>query len=264
MEVVNKIILAVIQGITELLPVSSSGHLTIASEILNFEIDFTFLLFLHLFTGLAILIGFWKEIKSVLVSKERKYLIKIFLVAILPAGIVGIILRNPIEQYLHNSLTIVLSMLIIVGMVMILVDYFYYHRSKVISEINFERINFKIAAVIGLSQILALIPGTSRSGITILSAVALGVDRKTAIAFSFIIGLPLILGSFVFEATQNPEIVSNFFSSEYILIGVVSFLFALLTIQVIKRLAPYKFLAIFGFYRILFAVLVILTLHLVG
>ena len=262
MEVVNKIILGIIQGITELLPVSSSGHLTIAGEILNFEIDFAFLLFLHLATGLAISLGFWKEIKSVFVSKKRKHLIKLFLIGILPAGIIGMILKNPIELYLHNSLNIVLMMLIIIGTTMIIVDYFFYHRNKVISEINFERISFKSAAIIGISQILALVPGTSRSGITILSAIALGVDRKTAIAFSFLVGLPLILGSFIFEAAQNTEIIYKFLSPEYILIGFVSFLFALLTVQVIKRLAHLKFLAIFGCYRIFLAILVVLTLHL--
>jgi len=165
MEVISKIILGIIQGITEIIPVSSSGHLILVSKLTGFELDLAFLTFLHLMTGLAIIWGFWDEIKYVFSSKQRSSLIKILFFAILPAILAGIFFHDYIENTLHNPF-ITISSLIGFGVLMIFVDSFFSDKGSIK---KLEDVKARNAFLVGLAQIIALIPGTSRSGITIVS-----------------------------------------------------------------------------------------------
>ncbi len=242
MEVISKIILGIIQGITEILPVSSSGHLILFSTLFDIEIDLTFLTFLHFTTAFAILLGFWSEIKNFLFSK-------ILLIGIIPAGIMGLLFHNQIEETLHNT-NIVIPSLILVGIFMIFVDNFLSKKEKIK---KLEQIKPKNALFVGFLQILALIPGVSRSGITITSAITNGFDKKSAIAFSFLIGLPLIIFSFLLQIYKNPHQTEEIFKQENLIGGLASFIFAYFTILVFKKLSNTKFLTIFGIYRIVLA-----------
>lgn len=243
MEVISKIILGTIQGITEILPVSSSGHLILFSSLFNIEIDLAFLTFLHFTTAFAILLGFWAEIKNFLFTK-------ILLIGIIPAGIMGLFFHGYVEKILHNT-TVVITSLLLVGILMILVDNFLCQKEKIK---KLEQIKTKSALFIGLFQILALIPGVSRSGITITSAIINGFDKKTAIAFSFLIGLPLIIFSFLLEIYKNPSQTQDLLKQENLIGGLAAFIFAYFTILVFKKLSNTKFLTIFGIYRIVLAI----------
>ncbi len=251
MEVISKIILAIVQGITEIVPVSSSGHILLIAELTGTEIDLTFLTLLHLATGLAIIGGFWDEIKYIFSSKKRNYLIKILSLAILPGILAGVLGYNYVEDFLHNPYIVIFS-LIFFGILMILVDYLFDPKTSIK---NIEKIKPKNAILIGLAQIIALIPGTSRSGITIMPAVIMGIDKKVAFAFSFLIGVPLIIGSFFFEIAKNEMARETIFQEENIIGGIASFVFAYLTILIFKKLLHTKFLAIFGIYRIAVGIL---------
>ncbi len=252
MEVINKIILGVVQGITGIVPVSSTGHLIILNDVFGMEMDLAFLTFLHLTTGLAIIWGFWDEIKYVFVSKKRNHLFKILALGTFPAIIAGFLIHDYLENVLHNIIIIIPS-LVFFGVLMIYVDNVLGDKTSIK---KFEGISVKKSLLIGVSQILALVPGTSRAGITIMSAITTGVNRKTALAFSFLIGLPVIMGSFFAEIFKNTANLETVFKDENLIGGLAAFIFSYFTILAIKKLAHTKFLTFFGVYRIALAILI--------
>jgi undecaprenyl-diphosphatase len=256
MEVISKIILGIIQGITEIIPVSSSGHLILVSKLTGFELDLAFLTFLHLMTGLAIIWGFWDEIKYVFSSKQRSSLIKILFFAILPAILAGIFFHDYIENTLHNPF-ITISSLIGFGVLMIFVDSFFSDKGSIK---KLEDVKARNAFLVGLAQIIALIPGTSRSGITIVSGIMTGIEKRVAVAFSFLIGLPLIIGSFFFLILKEQIPMENVLKEENLLGGLASFIFAYLTIIIFKKLLHTKFLTMFGVYRILLGLFIAISI----
>ena len=256
MEVINKIILGIIQGISELLPISSSAHLLLTSELFNIQMDSFFLTFLHFMTALAIIFGFWDEIKYVYNSKERKNLIKVLLIGIIPTGIMGALLYSNIQN-IYANFTLIIFNLILVGILMILVDKYMFKKS---SLKKLEEIAPKNALLIGIAQAIALMPGISRSGITIVSGIFNGLNKKTAVTFSFLIGLPLIMFSFFFELFKNPHSVDEIFKQENLLGGLAAFVFGYFAVLILKRIPHTNFLTVFGIYRIILGIILILAI----
>ena len=196
MEIINAIILGVIQGLTEFLPVSSSGHLEIAKKILGQEIvaekSLLMTVVLHFATALATLFVFKKEVisitKGILLfdfkNDEFKFSLKIIL-SMIPAVFIGLIFNKEIEQLFSYGIFYIGIMLIITGILLLLAD-----KSKPSNK----NINYKDAILIGISQAIAIIPGISRSGATISTSVLLGIDKETSARFSFLMVVPLIFG----------------------------------------------------------------------
>jgi len=196
MEIINAIILGVIQGLTEFLPVSSSGHLEIAKKILGQEIvaekSLLMTVVLHFATALATLFVFKNEVisitKGILLfdfkNDEFKFSLKIIL-SMIPAVFIGLIFNKEIEQLFSYGIFYIGIMLIITGILLLLAD-----KSKPSNK----NINYKDAILIGISQAIAIIPGISRSGATISTSVLLGIDKETSARFSFLMVVPLIFG----------------------------------------------------------------------
>jgi len=188
------IILGIVQGLTEFLPVSSSGHLEIAKELLNVEAQEQNLLMtvvLHAATALSTIVIFRTDIKEILAglvqfkwNEEFKFSLKIIL-SMVPAACVGLLFEDEIEQLFGGQILLVGSMLLITGLLLFLAD----KANK-----TDQKVNFSNALVIGISQAIAILPGISRSGATISTSVLLGVDREKAARFSFLMVVPLILG----------------------------------------------------------------------
>ena len=195
MDVINAIILGIIQGITEFLPVSSSGHLEIVKTILGeskaAEESLLMTVVLHFATALSTIIIFRKDIleifRGLLQFKNNesfRFSLKIVL-SMIPAAIVGVFFNEEIEALFGGKLTLVGGMLIITGLLLLLAD-----KAKE-SE---KQVDIKNALLIGISQAIAIFPGISRSGATISTAVILGIDKEKAARFSFLMVVPLILG----------------------------------------------------------------------
>ena len=196
MEIINAIILGIIQGLTEFLPVSSSGHLEIAKKLLGQEIvgekSLLMTVVLHFATALATLFVFKKEVisitKGILLfdfkNDEFKFSLKIIL-SMIPAVFIGLIFNKEIEQLFSYGIFYIGIMLIITGILLLLAD-----KSKPSNK----NINYKDAILIGISQAIAIIPGISRSGATISTSVLLGIDKETSARFSFLMVVPLIFG----------------------------------------------------------------------
>ena len=189
MTFIEGIILGIIQGLTEFLPISSSGHLVLVQEILGLELpgnDFEILL--HLGTLCSILVVFFKDIKNIFLtvsSKETQKFILMIFIGTLPALIIGLGLKDLIAELFDNLLVVGFA-LIFTGLT--LISSFYFNRQK--NEYSISK-----SFLIGIAQAVAIIPGISRSGMTISCALLLGLDSKQAAKFSFLLAIPVIGGA---------------------------------------------------------------------
>lgn len=195
MDIIDAIILGIVQGLTEFLPVSSSGHLELGSAILGNdklpEESLMFTVVLHFATALATLVVFRKDI-VVLVegllkfkwNEETQFTVKI-IISMIPAVIVGLFFEEQLEQFFGGKIVFVGFMLLVTAILLFLAD-------KARSTEN--DMTFGKAALVGLAQMVAMLPGISRSGATISSSVLLGIDKNKAARFSFLMVVPLILG----------------------------------------------------------------------
>ncbi len=198
MEILDAILLGIVQGLTEFLPVSSSGHLQIAKELLGVEIEqnITFDVTLHAATVLSTILVMWREIWRLLsglfsrkLTPEQQYVLKILL-SMIPAGLVGILLGDYIEA-LFSSLIFVGCMLLLTAA---LLSFAYYAKPK-----PKEDISYRDAFIIGCAQALATMPGLSRSGSTIATGLLLGNKKESVAHFSFLMVIPVILGKMLLD-----------------------------------------------------------------
>jgi len=195
MSVLEAIVLGIIQGLTEFLPVSSSGHLELAKVILGDtsvpEESLTFTVVLHFATALSTLLIFRKEVAEILKglfqfkwNDELKFSLKI-IISMLPAVLVGLLFEKQLESFFGGKILLVGCMLLLTSLLLLLAD-----KAK---NTNKE-VSFVNAVIIGVSQAIAMLPGISRSGATISTSVLLGIDRTRAARFSFLMVVPLIFG----------------------------------------------------------------------
>ena len=199
-------ILGMIQGLTEYLPVSSSGHLAIGSALfgINGEDNLTFTIVVHVATVLSTLVILWKEIDWIFrglfkfqMNDEMKYVINI-LISMIPIGIVGLFFKDKVEEVFGSGLVIV-GLMLLVTAALLAFSYFAKPRTK-------ERISMKDAFIIGLAQACAVMPGLSRSGSTIATGLLLGDKKEKLAQFSFLMVIPPILGEALLSAKDMMEV----------------------------------------------------------
>ena len=223
MEIIKTFILGIVQGLTEFLPVSSSGHIEIFKEILNFSFDSSnglfFTLILHLATAMSALIYFWVDVKKIINSilkfkRDKNFNFSIMiLVSMIPAGLFGFLYEDKINQLFNGNLLLVGSMLVVTSILLFISDK--------IKNLDKE-LTVKNAFIIGIAQAFAILPGISRSGSTIATSIFLGINRDLAAKFSFLMVIPVIVGSslkmiiydeLVFEKTILINYVIGFISA---------------------------------------------------
>ncbi len=255
------IFLGIIQGLTELLPVSSSAHLTTLPWLMwGIEDIGAFDVALHAGTLLAIGIFFFKDWINLLVGawkttfkkeKNRDGTMFWYLVlATIPGGLIGFVLDDIIDGFIGArgvklAMTIIACALIVLGIVLYLVD------KKAKSTTDYEHMTLKQTFLIGLSQALAFVPGVSRSGITMTTARAMGVDRESAAKYSFMLSAPIVLGAVLINIT-------DFVFSAAFFAGVfASFLVGLLVIKFLLKYLQKGSYKVFGIYRIIFGLLIL-------
>ena len=194
--------LGIIQGLTEYLPVSSSGHLTIASTLFGIEAEenLAFTIAVHVATVLSTLVILWKEIAWIFkglfqfkVNDETRYVFNI-LISMIPVGIVGLFFKENVEQIFGSGLAIVGSMLLVTAL---LLTFSYYAKPR-----QKENISLKDAFIIGLAQAVAVMPGLSRSGSTIATGLILGNNKAKLAQFSFLMVIPPILGEALLDTMK--------------------------------------------------------------
>ncbi|MFT5860276.1 MAG: undecaprenyl-diphosphatase [Flavobacteriaceae bacterium] len=217
MTFLEALILGIIQGLTEFLPVSSSGHLEIVKAIqggnLSDKSSMMMTVVLHFATALSTLVVFRKEVMEIIkglfefkVNEQFKFSVKIIL-SMIPAAIVGVFFDDIIESFFNGKILLVGSMLILTGLLL-----FVANRAKN----TVRKVSFSDSIIIGISQAIAILPGISRSGATIGTSVLLGIDRERAARFSFLMVVPLIFGK------MAKDLVSSDFTTEGVSMSAIS------------------------------------------
>lgn len=262
------IILGIVEGMTEFLPVSSTGHMILVEKFIGnnaFSKNFmdSFLIIVQLGAILAVVIYFWKDITPFVKGKEQLYprirlWIKV-LIGVLPAGIIGFLIDDIISDYFMGNVFVVATSLIFFGIILIYVEKFYKTEAKIPT---IGKLSYKMAFIIGFFQCLAMIPGTSRSGATIIGSLLLGLSRGAATEFSFLLAIPTMAGATLLKLVKNGF---NFSTLEWQLIGVgtlVSFIVAYIVIKWFMGYIRKKDFVVFGVYRIILGIVVLCMLFL--
>lgn len=265
MEWIETIILGIIQGISEFLPISSSAHLIIFRDVFGIGVSMeanvalAFDLALHLGTLFAILVFFFNDFWDMLIrgltkgmKDEKGKLLWYLVIATIPAAIVGVLFEDVIEDAIRSNYILIACALAIMGIIIYLCDRFS-HSSKDLSKMR-----ARDAFLIGCSQVFALIPGFSRSGTTIAAGRTLQLNREDAAKFSFYLSAPVVLGAVVLQLLKKGTIDLILSHLAIFLLGIVSsFLIGLLCIGfLLKYLKKHDF-KVFMWYRIILAVIVI-------
>lgn len=265
-ELIKAMIIGIVEGITEWLPVSSTGHMILAKEFIHFnlsdEFSSMFLVVIQLAAILAVVIIFFEKLnpfygrKSVRQKRDTFHLWGKVIVGCIPAGAIGVPLNDWFEQF--ETPYVVAATLIIYGVIFIVLEYFY--KGKSFSVNNTVELSYKTAFLIGCFQCLALIPGTSRSGATILGAMLLGVSRSAAAEFSFFLSAPVMFGASLIRVLKFIMSGSVMTGTEIqvLIVGcVVSFLVSMAAIKFLMGYVRKHSFSLFGYYRIIVGIIVI-------
>lgn len=269
LDVLKSIILGIIEGITEWLPISSTGHLKLAGNLLAFEnvsegFPQMFDYVVQLGAILAVVVIFWNKLwpftskeKGLVKRKSMMIWFKV-IVAMLPAAVAGILLDDWVESLLRDpklEATVISATLILYGIAFIVIENINATRKP--KTISVKALTYKDALLIGLFQVLSIIPGTSRSGSTILGAIILGVSRTVAAEFSFFLAVPVIFGASLLKIVKFGF---NFTGIEFVILaaGMVSaFVISILAIKFLLGYIKKKDFKAFGYYRIVLGLLVL-------
>ncbi len=274
------IVFGIIEGITEWLPISSTGHLLIAEQWLGFgarygsEFSNLFIVVIQFGAILAVIIAFFKKIWPFGKNKTREEKVKVWMlilnvvIACIPAVVAGLFLDDIMDQYLFGSLVIAIT-LIVYGIIFIVAEAWRkknHNEEKVYLEL--VDITWKSALIIGFAQVLALVPGTSRSGVTIIAALLIGFSRPSAAEFSFILSIPMIIGASGLKLVKFvlDDAAINSISSELriealvvLLVGIlVSFIVSVFTIKYFMKFIKSKTFIGFGYYRIALGIIILI------
>lgn len=264
--ILKAIVIAVVEGITEFLPISSTGHMILVDEFLQLSESKTFTIafqvIIQLGAILSVVVFFWKDLWPFAGTPERQKatwtLWMKVLVAVVPAVVLGLLFDEKIEEHLFNSRVVAISLLVY-GIALIVLERF--NAKKKTFKIDVvSAIPFGLAIAIGCFQCLAMIPGTSRSAATIIGAMLLGLSRGAAAEFSFFLAIPTMTGATLLTILKNGMAFSSF---EWLVIGigfVVAFFVAYAVIKFFMDFIRKHDFSVFGYYRIVLGIVVLIVL----
>jgi len=253
-------ILGIVEGLTEFLPVSSTGHLIIAADLLGFtdQRAKVFEIAIQLAAILAVVWEYRAKIAEVLLGLmsqpgARRFALNL-LIAFLPSAVLGLLFAGDIKQYLFNPITVATAF--IVGGLLILWAERRDHRVRVLSV---DAITWKDALLVGFAQSLAMIPGTSRSGATIIGGLFVGLERRTATEFSFFLAIPTMFAATFYDVYKHRDLLSLGDLPLFLVGGVTSFVSAFLAVRGLLRYISRHDFSVFAWYRIAFGIVVLAT-----
>lgn len=256
MTIFDSILLGIIEGITEFLPISSTGHLIVASELLGVDQNNVTNAF-HVIIQFAAIFAVFFNYKDKFTIKHINLWVKVFL-AFLPIAMVGFIFSSQIKELFN--IQIVAIMFIIGGVIFLIVEKFFIKEDSHMID-NVEKITLKQSMIIGFAQVFALVPGTSRAGATIIGALLVGLSRKASAEFSFLLAFPVMSAVTFYDLLKH---YGEFSSANLVTLAIgfcVSFIVAYITIKLfLKFLEKFTFVA-FGIYRIIFGVILLIMFN---
>ena len=263
-ELIKVIIIGIIQGITEWLPISSTGHMILADELLRLNVSDAFMemfrVVIQFGSILAVVVLYFHKLNPFAPSKsdvQKRQTWRLWfkvIVGIIPAGIVGVLFDDWLNDHLYNYVTVAVA-LIVYGVAFIVIEKIRKDKTPRVGSVN--RLDYKTALGVGCFQTLSLIPGTSRSGSTILGAMILGMSREAAAEFSFFMAIPVMLGASLLKMLKFGF---SFTSSELIvlIVGVlIAFVVSVAAIKFLTGFIKKHSFAVFGWYRIILGAIVL-------
>jgi len=259
---IKALILGIVEGLTEFLPISSTGHLILVGDLLNFndEKGMVFAIVIQLGAILAVCWEYRIKISNVLVGigsneDSNRFILNLF-IAFLPAAILGLLFIKIIKQYLFHPIPVAIA-LIVGGFVILWAE----RRKHVVDVDCVEDMDWKHALKVGLMQCLALIPGTSRSGATIIGGLFFGLSRKAATEFSFFLAIPIMFAATFYDVFKHREFL-HFDDVGMFSVGfVASFISALLAVRGLLRFISNHDFTAFAWYRIVFGLIILFTAY---
>lgn len=268
LELIKAIIFGIVEGITEWLPISSTGHMILLQEIMPLKVSDEFYsmfeVVIQLGAILAVVVLFfnqiwpfqWKDKTKPVIKKDIFMMWFKIVVACIPAAVVGLLFDDLINQYLYNYVTVSLA-LIIFGIAFILIENYNKGRKPVITQLS--QITYKTALIIGLFQLIAAVfPGTSRSGATIVGALLIGVSRTVAAEFTFFLAIPVMFGASLLKLVKFGFGFTRAEASILIVGMVVAFVVSLFVLRFLMGYIKKHDFKVFGWYRIILGLLVLL------
>lgn len=256
----SAMVLGIVEGLTEFLPISSTGHQIIVADLLDFggERAMAFNIIIQLGAILAVVWAFRGKIISVVgglgTQPEARRFTANLLIAFLPAVALGVLFSDVIHHYLFNPITVACA-LIVGGVVMLWAE----KRNHQVRIEHVDDMHWTDALKIGCAQCLAMIPGTSRSGSTIIGGLLFGMSRTAATEFSFFLAMPTMVGAAVYSGYKYRDLFQASDLPVFVLGFLVSFLFAMIAVQGLLKFIAHHSYAVFAWYRVAFGLLILLT-----
>ena len=275
LEIIKAIILGIVEGITEWLPISSTGHMILVDEVLklNMSPEFMemFLVVIQLGAILAVILLYWKKIwpfkveNGLKIEKDTIIMWVKILIACVPAAIVGVLFDDKLNELFYNPTTVAI-MLILFGILFIIIENYNKGKSPKINSLS--KITYTVAIMFGIFQLIAAVfPGTSRSGATIVGALLIGVSRTIAAEFTFFLAIPVMLGASALKlvkfALKTGFVMTG---NEVAILSVGTFVAFIVSILAIKFLMSYiksNDFKVFGWYRIILGILVLAYFYII-
>lgn len=267
-EVIKAVVLGVVEGLTEWLPVSSTGHMILVDEFmrLNVSKDFMdmFLVVIQLGAILAVValnfdrLNPFSRKKTYLKKRQTVSLWGKVIVGCVPAAVIGLAFNDFMEEHFMNAY-VVAAMLILYGILFIVVENYNKHRRPTITDV--DNLDYKTALIIGFFQVLSLVPGTSRSGSTILGGILFGTSRVVATEYTFFLAIPVMFGASALKLFKF-GLDFSFEEAILLLVGmVVAFIVSIISIKFLLRYVRTNDFKIFGWYRIVVGILVFIFIY---
>jgi undecaprenyl-diphosphatase len=263
-EWIKVIILGIVEGLTEFLPISSTGHLIVTSALLNFNgsLGGTFEIFIQLGAVVAVLVYYssdlLQQVRAIPQDRQTQNFWLRVVIASVPAAFIGFLLQDFIKRELFKPEVVALS-LIIGGVVFLLVERWLKRTQNVdVQTQDAKQITLRQSIIIGLAQLIALIPGVSRSGASIIGGMLAGLNRPAATQFSFYLAIPVLGGATVYELASNLDQLNGTDLVSLLLGALVSGVVAWLSIRWLLRYVARNTFDLFGYYRIIAGVIILL------
>lgn len=263
-EIIKAVILGVIEGITEWLPISSTGHMILADEFIKLNMTDAFkemfLVVIQLGAIMAVVLLYFNKLNPLSSKKsikEKKDTIAIWikvLIGVIPAGVLGVLFDDWLDQHFYNYITVSIT-LIIYGILFIIIENRNKYKTPVVKD--FSEMNYITAFKIGLFQVLSLIPGTSRSGATILGGILLGSSRYIAAEYSFFMSIPIMFGASVLKLMKFGFDFTHMEAMILITGLIVAFIVSIISIKFLMRYIRNNDFKVFAWYRIILGILVL-------
>ena len=266
-ELIKVIILGVVEGITEWLPISSTGHMILVDEFIKLDVSAEFLemflVVIQLGAILAVVVLYWQKLipfdykNNWKIKKDTFSMWFKIVIACIPAAIVGLLFDDQLNELFYNPLTVAIA-LIVFGILFIFIEN--YNKGKRFKITSLNEITYNTALIIGIFQLIAAIfPGTSRSGATIVGALLIGVSRTVAAEFTFFLAIPVMFGASLLKLIKFGLV---FTTNEFILLIIgmlVAFLISMLTIKFLMSYIKKHDFKVFGYYRIVLGAAIIIS-----